>query len=73
MVHGRQVTRDVTTGLTSGGLTQVTRGLTAGDLVVVNILRLSPGVPGGGPGGGVLPGPGGGLKQRIINLGLAGG
>jgi membrane fusion protein, macrolide-specific efflux system len=74
MVHGRQVTRDVTTGLTSGGLTQVTSGLTTGELVVLNIVRLSPGVPGGGgPGGGVFfPGPGGGVHKQVVNIGGGG-
>jgi membrane fusion protein, macrolide-specific efflux system len=59
MVGGRQVTRTVTTGITSGGLTQVTSGLSAAEKVVVNIVRIgggsNPGFPGGvpiGPGGG---------------------
>jgi macrolide-specific efflux system membrane fusion protein len=76
MVHGRQVTRDVTTGLTSGGLTQITSGLTAGETVVLNIVRLSPGnpgSPGGGPGGVFFVGPGGGVHQRIVNGGPKGG
>jgi membrane fusion protein, macrolide-specific efflux system len=68
MVHGHKVTKDVTTGLNAGGLTQITSGLTAGELVVVNIVRLAPGVAPGGPGGGtVVIGPGGGFKQRIVN------
>jgi multidrug efflux pump subunit AcrA (membrane-fusion protein) len=70
MVHGHQVTRVVTTGLTTGGLTQITSGLTAGETVVVNIVKLSPGGPGGGPGGGgFFVGPGGGVHQRIVNIG----
>jgi membrane fusion protein, macrolide-specific efflux system len=74
MVHGRQVQKVVTTGLTSGGLTQITGGLTAGEQVVVNIVR-NPGVPGqfGGRGGGTVfirPGLGPGhLKQIIVNGG----
>jgi membrane fusion protein, macrolide-specific efflux system len=76
VVDGRQVARDVTTGLTSGGLTQITGGLTAGERVVVNIPRFAapagPGQPGGpfvrrqkvffgGPGGaGGVVIPGGG-------------
>jgi macrolide-specific efflux system membrane fusion protein len=68
MVHGHKVTKDVTTGLTAGGLTQITGGLSAGELVVVDIVRLGPGVGGSGPGGGtVIIGPGGGgFKQRVV-------
>jgi macrolide-specific efflux system membrane fusion protein len=73
MVHGHQVTRVVTTGLTTGGLTQITSGLAAGETVVVSIVRLSPGSPGGGPGGGFFVGPGGGVHQRIANIGPGGG
>jgi macrolide-specific efflux system membrane fusion protein len=73
MVHGHQVTRVVTTGLTTGGLTQITSGLAAGETVVVSIVRLSPGSPGGGPGGGFFVGPGGGVHQRIVNIGPGGG
>ena len=74
MVNGRQVTKDVTTGLTAGGLTQITRGLTAGETVVVTIVRISGTTGGpGGPGGGPFifnGGPGGGnAKQIIINGG----
>ncbi|HTS98019.1 MAG TPA: biotin/lipoyl-binding protein [Streptosporangiaceae bacterium] len=73
MVHGHQVQKNVTTGLTSGGLTEITGGLTAGEQVVVNIIKIS-GVPGqfGGPGGGffIRGGPGGGnAKQIQINSG----
>jgi membrane fusion protein, macrolide-specific efflux system len=47
IVHGRQVARNVTTGLTSGGLTQITSGLTAGERVVVDITRIfAPAGPG---------------------------
>ncbi|HTT54973.1 MAG TPA: biotin/lipoyl-binding protein [Streptosporangiaceae bacterium] len=42
---GHRVARDVTTGLTSGGLTQVTSGLAAGDRVVVTFQRISAGTP----------------------------
>jgi macrolide-specific efflux system membrane fusion protein len=68
MVHGHKVTKYVTTGLTAGGLIQITSGLSAGELVVVDIVRLGPGVGGSGPGGGtVIIGPGGGgFKQRIV-------
>jgi membrane fusion protein, macrolide-specific efflux system len=73
MVHGRQVTKDVSTGLTSGGLTQITSGLTAGEQVVLSIVKLSPGSPGGPggePGGGVFfVGPGGGVHQRVVIIG----
>jgi membrane fusion protein, macrolide-specific efflux system len=66
MVNGHQVTRTVTTGLTSGGLTQVTTGLSAGDMVVVNIVTFNPGVTGnpGGPKGPIFIGPGGGVHVR---------
>ena len=70
MVHGRQVQKDVTTGLTTGGLTQITGGLTAGEPVVVNIVRIK-GVPGqfGGPvgPGGFFVGPG--VGKQVINVG----
>jgi len=64
MVNGHLVTRDVTTGLTTGGLTQITSGLTAGEEVVVNLVNISPG-SGNGPGGGsgVFIGPGGRVVQ----------
>ncbi len=64
MVNGHQVARDVTTGLTTGGLTQITSGLTAGEEVVVNLVNISPG-SGNGPGGGsgVFIGPGGRVVQ----------
>jgi membrane fusion protein, macrolide-specific efflux system len=59
MVGGRQVTRNVTTGITSGGLTQVTGGLSAAEKVVVSIVRIGGGLNPGFPGG-VRIGPGGG-------------
>jgi membrane fusion protein, macrolide-specific efflux system len=59
MVGGRQVTRTVTTGITSGGLTQVTGGLSAHEKVVVNIVRIGSGPDSGFPRG-VIIGPGGG-------------
>jgi membrane fusion protein, macrolide-specific efflux system len=46
VVNGRQVARDVTTGLTNAGLTQITSGLTAGERVVVDIPRIAPAGPG---------------------------
>jgi multidrug efflux pump subunit AcrA (membrane-fusion protein) len=61
MVNGHQVTRDVSTGITSGGLTQVTSGLSAGETVVVNVVTIT-GVGGGNGGNGpVFVGPGGGI------------
>ena len=60
IVHGHRVAKDVTTGLTSAGLTQITSGLTAGQQVVVEILASVSGGPGGtnngvfGPGGKVI-------------------
>jgi macrolide-specific efflux system membrane fusion protein len=69
IVGGRQVTKDVTTGLTAGGLTQITHGLTAGQQVVVAIPHVgtsSGGTsnPGGGPGVIILPG---GVRQFRVN------
>jgi membrane fusion protein, macrolide-specific efflux system len=71
MVGGRQVTRNVTTGITAGGLTQVTGGLSAAEKVVVSIVRIGGGASPGLPGG-VLIGPGGG-KVRIFRVGGLGG
>jgi membrane fusion protein, macrolide-specific efflux system len=68
VVNGGRVARDVTTGLTSGGLTQITRGLTAGEQVVVNIPRIT--AP---AGSGNLPGPFGGRKVFFSGPGGAGG
>jgi membrane fusion protein, macrolide-specific efflux system len=76
IVRGHQVARDVTTGLTAGGLTQITHGLTAGQPVVVAIPHLGPSSggtsnPGGGPGVIILPG---GVRQfRVNNAVPAGG
>jgi len=67
VVNGRQVARDVTTGLTSGGLTQITSGLTAGERVVEDIPKFA--VP-GGPGN--LRGPLGG-RQKVFFSGPGGG
>jgi len=63
MVNGRQVTKTVTTGLTVNGLTQITSGLTAGERVVVNLVKISPGSSGPGGGSGVFVGPGGHVIQ----------
>jgi membrane fusion protein, macrolide-specific efflux system len=69
MVGGREVTRTVTTGITSGGLTQVTGGLSVAEKVVVDIVRIgggpNPGFPRGviiGPGGGKVVFRGGGAQ-----------
>jgi membrane fusion protein, macrolide-specific efflux system len=71
MIGGRQVTRNVTTGITSGGLTQVTGGLSAAEKVVVNIVRIGGGPNPGFPGG-VRIGPGGGrVVFRVGGLGGA--
>ena len=68
MDNGQQVTRVVTTGLTSGGLTQVTSGLSAGEQVVVSIVTISPGNSGNqGPVKGVFIGPGGRGQIYRIN------
>lgn len=58
---GHRVTRDVTLGLSSGGLTQVTSGLATGDRVVVTFRKLSVSNPGNS---GVIIGPRGG----VINI-----
>ena len=72
MVHGRRVAKDVTSGLTSEGLTQITSGLTAGEQVVVPIPRaVSGGSRGAGnsqSGGGVIIGP----RGRVIQIGGGG-
>lgn len=69
MVHGHRVAKDVTTGLTSEGLTQITSGLTAGEQVVVPIPRAVSGGSGGAGnsqnGGGVIIGP----RGRVIQIG----
>ena len=71
IVGGHQVAKDVTTGLTANGLTQITSGLTAGERVVVEIQRFSTG-PGraGNPQNGkvVFVGPGGGVVVRQARL-----
>lgn len=59
---GRRVTRDVTLGLSSGGLTQVTSGLAVGDRVVVTFQKLTGTSPGNG--GGVVIGP----RGRVFNI-----
>jgi macrolide-specific efflux system membrane fusion protein len=70
MTDGRQVPRPVTTGLTTGGMTRITGGLTAGEQVVLNITTINLG-PGSGNGGGLVgpgnfPGPG---QRRIVQFG----
>jgi macrolide-specific efflux system membrane fusion protein len=65
MVHGHRVARHVTTGLTSGGLTQITSGLTAGQPVVVNIPRPVSGGAGNPQNGGVIIGP----RGRVFQIG----
>ena len=65
VVNGRQVARDVKTGIVNGGLTQITSGLTAGERVVVDIPRIV--VP-AGPGN--LHGPFG--KRNVFFSGPGG-
>ena len=68
MVNGHQVVKEVTTGLTTGGLTQITGGLTAGEQVVVNLVTISGGVTGPGQGGnGIFIGPRG--RVHVFNSG----
>jgi hypothetical protein len=70
MVHCHRVAKDVTTGLTSGGLTQITGGLTAGEQVVVPIPRAVSGGSGGAgfpQNGGVIIGP----RGRVVQIGGA--
>jgi len=59
---GRRVTRDVTLGISNGGLIQVTSGLAAGDRVVVTFRKI--GVSNQGNGGGVIIGP----RGRVIDI-----
>jgi macrolide-specific efflux system membrane fusion protein len=68
IVGGHQVAKDVTTGLISGGLTQITSGLTAGEQVVVEIVAIVSGGSGSTNGGGFGP-PG----RRIVQIGGGGG
>jgi multidrug efflux pump subunit AcrA (membrane-fusion protein) len=63
IVNGHQVTKTVSTGLTVNGLTQITSGLTAGERVVVNLVKISPENSGPGGGSGVFVGPGGHVIQ----------
>jgi membrane fusion protein, macrolide-specific efflux system len=56
MRGGQQVAVNVSTGIESGGLTQITSGLSSGEQVVVDIVTINPGSPGGGSG--VFIGPG---------------
>jgi membrane fusion protein, macrolide-specific efflux system len=70
MVHGHRVAKDVTIGLTSGGLTQITSGLTAGEQVVVPIPRAvsGSGSAGNSQNSGVIIGP----RGRVIQIGGGG-
>ena len=70
MVHGHRVAKDVTTGLTSEGLTQIASGLTAGEQVVVPIPRAVSGSGGAGnsQNGSVIIGP----RGRVIQIGGGG-
>jgi membrane fusion protein, macrolide-specific efflux system len=70
MSGGQQVSQRVTTGITSGGLTQITSGLSQGEQVVVTIVQLGTVSTGGGNGGPVFVGPGVG-KFRVFNQGGA--
>jgi membrane fusion protein, macrolide-specific efflux system len=59
---GHRVARDVTLGLSNGGLVQVTSGLSAGQRVVVTFQKITPGTAGNG--GGTFVGP----RGRVINI-----
>ena len=59
---GHRVARDVTLGLSNGGLVQVTTGLSAGERVVVTFQKISAGTAGNG--GGTFVGP----RGRVINI-----
>ena len=61
MSGGHQAVRDITTGFTSGGLTQIIRGLTAGERVVVEFRPITTSNPGNGN---VIIGPGG----RVVHF-----
>jgi hypothetical protein len=82
MVNGKRVSRSITTGLASGGMTEVQSGLSAGDEVVVDVVSRGTTTtnnrgnnqqrqfPSGGnfPGGGQFPG-GGNNGQVVGNPG----
>ncbi len=77
---GKKVARTVTTGLASGGLTQIKSGLSEGDQVVVEIPQTTGGSSGGsanrnggGFGGGGFGGGGGGFGGGGGGFGGAGG
>ena len=55
---GKKETRTVTTGLTSGGMVEITSGLEAGEQVVIDVR------PGDGAGGGGSGRPPGGRRDR---------
>jgi macrolide-specific efflux system membrane fusion protein len=59
---GHRVARDVTLGLSNGGLVQVTSGLSAGQRVVVTFQKITPGTAGNS--GGTFVGP----RGRVINI-----
>ena len=59
---GHRVARDVTLGLSNGGLVQVTSGLSAGERVVVTFQKISAGNTGNGSGTFVGP------RGRVINI-----
>jgi membrane fusion protein, macrolide-specific efflux system len=79
LVNGHRVAKDVTIGLTTGGLTQIRSGLTAGERVVVEIPR-GPSAGSGGTGNSVprkgrFYGPGGGIPPGggVVQIRPAGG
>jgi membrane fusion protein, macrolide-specific efflux system len=66
--NGNHVTRAITTGVSSGGETQVTRGLRAGDQVLEQVVRFNA-TNGGGTStlfGGSGPASGGSFKGRVV-------
>lgn len=73
-------TREVTTGVTAGGQTQILTGLSSGDEVQITVPAAvggGGGMPGGGSGGGFqrggFPGRGGGLPSGSSGGGFPGG
>ncbi len=60
--QGQQVHRAVQTGLSNDSMTEITRGLREGDVVVLGSTSTTPGNAGRGAGG--LRGPGAGSLSR---------
>jgi multidrug efflux pump subunit AcrA (membrane-fusion protein) len=73
VVGGRHVETTVTTGTASGAETQITKGLTAGDTIVVPVTRGAGGAGGTGTRGGTGTGGFGGGQGGFTRGGTGGG